>query len=211
MAQKHDETYDVLLPRGRGRGLCSFTFMNESPGPRTEVLFGADDVTHRHVPQFSTPTNPNGNTTQQLRELIGELGSQIGESIAGRLLASQQHDSPQPPPANSSRAELSNTIADLSKVSLIVKPDIKDPPMYRGDGTDKYSIQEWIDTVEVYLHKKDLPPSEQVEEVLNHLLGRAKSIVKVGLKSSSSSSTPVTPEKTFSGGTSVRPQGHVYP
>lgn len=175
-----------------------FTFVNETPGPSSKSLLGSDGVDHGHVPQYSTPTNPNENTTHQLRELIGELGSQIGESIAGRLLASQQPCSSKPPLANPTRAETFNATADLSKVSLIVRPDIKEPPMYRGDGTDKYSMQEWIDTVEVYLHKKDLSPSEQVEEVLNHLLGRAKSIVKVGLKSSSSSSTPVTQETIYS-------------
>lgn len=194
MAYKYDETY-VLSPAGRGRGL--FTFVNENRGPLTSTLFGSDGVNNRPIPLYSTPVNPN-ETTHQLRELIGELGSQIGESIAGRLLASQHTHNPPPSLADPPRAETLNTIADLSKVSLIVKPDVKDPPMYRGDGTDKYSIHEWIDTVEVYLHKKALPQSEQVEEVLNHLLGRAKSIVKVGLKSSLSSSTPVTPETIYS-------------
>lgn len=195
MARKQNETYDVFTPVGRGRGL--FSFRNETPGLGPGLLFDADNLNLRRAPQFSTPTKQNEHNTQELRELIGELGSQIGESIAGRLLASQQFDCQQPANANSPRSESSNMMADLSKVSLIVKSDIKEPPMYRGDSTDKYSIQEWIEAVEVYLHKKDQPLSEQVEEVLNHLLGRAKSIVKVGLKSSSSSNSPVTPETIY--------------
>ena len=46
--------------------------------------------------------------------------------------------------------------------------------MYRGDGTDKYTVQEWIDVMDGYLHKRSCPPAERVEEVLSHLLGRGK-------------------------------------
>lgn len=201
MADKKQETFDVYTPAiGRGRGLFSFakTSVSETPGPFPRRLFGSDSVNDRHEPLYSTPTSSNENATQQLRELIGELGSQIGESIAGRLLACQTAPiSQQPPSANPSKAETLNATADLSKVSLIVRPDIKDPPMYRGDGTDKYSIQEWIDMVEVYLHKRELSANEQVDEVLSHLLGRAKSIVKVGLKSSVSANIVITTETIY--------------
>lgn len=161
------------------------------------MQFASDDGRDRHEPLYSTPINPREHTTtHQLRELIGELGSQIGESIASRLLACQPALSSQALPNKSSRAESFTATADTSKISLIVRPDIKDPSMFRGDGTDKYSIHEWIDTVEVYLQKRDLPPCEQAEEVLNHLCGKAKSIVKVGLKSSSTGN-PVAPEAIY--------------
>ncbi|KAK2814569.1 hypothetical protein Q5P01_000188 [Channa striata] len=45
--------------------------------------------------------------------------------------------------------------------------------------------------MDVYLHKKGLSGDEQKEEILNHLLGRARSIVKVGLKSNNSPSSEV--------------------
>lgn len=67
-------------------------------------------------------------------------------------------------------------------MSPIVKADVKDPPMYRGDGTDKYSIQEWIEMVETFMHKRDLPQSEQAEEVLSHLLGESKEHCQSGVE-----------------------------
>lgn len=55
--------------------------------------------------------------------------------------------------------------------------------MFRGDESDKYNVQEWIDIMELYLQKSSCPEAEKADTVLSHLLGRAKSIIKVGLKS----------------------------
>lgn len=195
--------FNLLSPVGRGRGLFTTDGVVRSRAPvfSNEGSLVLDDVTNIPPlePQFSTPVVSNENTTQQLRDLIGELGSQIGESIASRLLASQPLLTPrQPPSAKSARVEAPNTTIDFSKVSLVVRPDIKEPPMYCGDGDNKYSVQEWIDMMEVYLHKRNFSVDEQRDEIMSHLLGRAKSIVKVGLKSSSSSGTVVTPETIYS-------------
>lgn len=72
------------------------------------------------------------------------------------LLASQPTITQQQPPwTNSARVEVQDTTIDwLSNVSLVVKPDIREPPMYSGDGDDKYSIQEWIDMMEAYLQER---------------------------------------------------------
>lgn len=167
----------------------------------SEELLDTDDFTDTppREPQFSTPVVSDESTTQQLRDLIGELGSQIGESIASRLLASQPSLIPtESPSAKSVRVEAPDTTFDLSKVSLVVRSDVKEPPMYRGDGEDKYSIQEWIDMMEVYLHKRNFTTNEQRDEILSHLLGRAKSIVKVGLKSHTTSGTVINSETIYS-------------
>lgn len=164
----------------------------------SDRLLESDDVPPLE-PQFSTPVANNENAMQQLRDLIGELGTQIGESVASRLLASQsQLASEQPPVTRSVKTEASGAAVDLSRVSLIVRPDIKEPPLYRGDGDDKCSVQEWIETMEMYLHKRGFSAEEQVDEVLGHLLGRAKSIVKIGLKSCPSSGATINPEMIYS-------------
>lgn len=130
-------------------------------------------------PMSSTPVARNEDTTQQLRELIGELGSQIGDSIVSRLLASQTPLTPQqshsPEPV---RVEALSSTIDLTKVNLVVKADVKEPPMFRGDGTDKYSVQEWIDMMEVYLHKKDCSNVQQIDEILGHLWAELKALSK---------------------------------
>lgn len=202
MAGRGQNTFDTFTPViGRGRGVF-FTdqgIRNSTRMFTTEEPSVSDDIndTIPPDPQFSTPVT-NDSTAQQLRDLIGELGSQIGESIASRLLASQSPlTTVQSPPTHSVKAEAPETMIDLSKVSLIVRPDIKEPPMYRGDGDDKFSTQEWIDMMEAYLHKKNLSTSDQNDEILSHLLGKAKSIVKVGLKSCSASGTVINPETIY--------------
>lgn len=49
----------------------------------------------------------------------------------------------------------------------------------------------------MYLHKKGLSGNEQKEEILNHLLGRAGSIVKVGLKSNTSPNLAISSELIY--------------
>ncbi|XP_051757200.1 uncharacterized protein LOC127516500 isoform X2 [Ctenopharyngodon idella] len=176
---------------GRGRGL--FGVSEPVVGkPRILVYDSVTDPTvlnnESSKPKSSTPANAGpDNVTQQLRDLIGELGSQIGDSIVTRLLTNQTSASPGSVPSfeqqPSSTMPMSTSL-DLSKLNLIVKADIKEPQMFRGDGSDKCSILEWIEQMNVYLSKKGCGKADGVEEILNHLCGRAKSIVKVKLKSS---------------------------
>ncbi|KAL4007957.1 hypothetical protein ACER0C_001809 [Sarotherodon galilaeus] len=160
----------------------------------------SDDIiqNNAHGRQFSTPALSDDSTHKELRELIGELGTQIGESIASRLLSSQVPLGPnQTAPTESPKVKGPDTTLDFSKMNLVVRQDIKDPPMYRGDDADKYSVHEWIDMMEVYLQKRGLSGAMQVDEILNHLLGRAKNIVRVGLKSNSSSGAVTNPETIY--------------
>ncbi|XP_054649004.1 uncharacterized protein LOC129190385 [Dunckerocampus dactyliophorus] len=171
---------------GRGRSLIGTNgvFQSETVDFADEESLGIDSIPCLE-PQFSTPVVSGENTTQQLRDFIGELGMQIGESIASRLLTNQQQATPKQPSCDAANiTTMSDQAIDLSKVSLIVRSDIREPPMFRGEGDDKYSIHEWIDVMEVYLQKRSLSLTEQRCEILNHLLGKAKNIVKVGLKSS---------------------------
>lgn len=183
---------DLLTPHiGRGRGLLE---IDEPKVGKPRVLV-YDSVTVPNAPynesgkpDSSTPANDGcDNVTQQLRDLIGELGSQIGDSIVTRLLTNQT--SALPDFTSLSEQQPSRTMPlsqslDLSKLNLIVKADIKEPQMFRGDGSDKCTILEWIEQMEGYLSKKGCDKANRLKEILNHLCGRAKSIVKVKLKSS---------------------------
>lgn len=88
---------DMMTPYlGRGRGLLGV----EEPAvgkPRVLVYSPQSHDTLPDQPNWptaSTPSNANDNIAQQLRELIGELGSQIGDSIVTRLLTSQNPVTP---------------------------------------------------------------------------------------------------------------------
>lgn len=49
-----------------------------------------------------------------------------------------------------SRQPQSTTI-DMSQL----KSEVKDPPMFRGDGTDKSTVSEWVDLMDTFLKKKE--------------------------------------------------------
>lgn len=198
MAGRGRDTSEIFTPfAGRGRGLYS---VRENTGAVPKLLFPStlsEPEVNPHPelaqPTCSTPSDPSPNVTQQLRELIGELGSQIGESIISHLLASQSVVNPLP----TSPSEPKNVLqSESSKVNFIVRSDIKEPPMFKGDTSDKYTVQEWIDVMELYLQKSSCPEAEKADTVMSHLLGRAKNIIKVGLKSTASSS-PASVEKIY--------------
>lgn len=156
-------------------------------------------------PTSSTPILPpsNNDPSAELRDLITELGNRIGDSIASRLFTTTQPISPLCDPVSpvvTDRHEQSSNISgtlDLSKVNVVVKPDVREPAVFRGEGSDKCTVQEWIELMEVYLRKKNCTASDQVDEVLSHLMGRAKKIVKVGLKSSSTPDNAVQPDMIY--------------
>ncbi|KAL6491554.1 hypothetical protein MHYP_G00018990 [Metynnis hypsauchen] len=206
MASKEHKLYDVCTPViGRGRGLIRTveSTKNKTRVPAFGDPFDLECTTDKEPaePMSSTPSASNDNTTQQLLELIGELGTQIGDSIVNRLLASQspviQTHSLSSQSSGTPRAEPSSTTLDLSRLNVVVKSDVKEPPMFRGDGSDKYNIQEWIEMMETFLHKRGCTSAQQVDEILSHLLGRAKSIVKVGLKSSYTSDADICTETIY--------------
>lgn len=160
---------DMMTPYlGRGRGLLG---VEEPVVGRSRVLVYSPQ-SHNTLPDqpigptASTPSNANDNVAQQLRELIGELGSQLGDSIVTRLLTSQSPVTTSTSvPFSAVAPEPSNAGRILTSVSLIVNPDVKEPPMFRGDGTDKYTVQEWIELMELYLHKADCSDKDQIDEI----------------------------------------------
>lgn len=144
-----------------------------------------DNATPVVKPKTSTPATTDSNTLEQIRDLLGELGTQIGDSVVNRLLTSQTTTVIRgpPPPSPLPLLDPSPPTLDTSRLNVVVKTDAKEPAVYRGDGTDKYTVQEWIDVMDTYLRKRSCSTAEQVDEILSHLLERAKNIVKVGLKS----------------------------
>lgn len=47
---------------------------------------------------------------------------------------------------------------------------------FRGDNTDKYPVQDWIDMTKSHLRKHDIPLYDQAEEIMSHLMGKAKDV-----------------------------------
>ena len=80
-------------------------------------------------------------------------------------------------PQNNSRA------GDISGMGLVLKSDVKAPGFFRGDGSEKCTVQEWEELMLVYMRRKGFNTQEQSDEVLSKLMGRARDVVRVGLRS----------------------------
>lgn len=74
----------------------------------------------------------------------------------------------------------------MTGVKLVMQTDVKELPSFRGDGTDKLSIHEWEEQIDVYLRKRGVPTREQAQEMMSRLGGRARDIIKVTLRSNPS-------------------------
>ncbi len=110
-----------------------------------------------------------------INNIVKQICTSIGQNIVNCLESGVFGQTKQ--------SESTLNMSELSKVRLIVKHNVNEPPYFRGDGEEKISVDEWVETVKVYLRKREVPLKEQVDEVLTKLQGRARDVVKVGLRS----------------------------
>ena len=47
---------------------------------------------------------------------------------------------------------------NLTGVTLVMKTDVKEPPYFRGDGTDRHTVHDWEEMMSVYLNKRGVLP-----------------------------------------------------
>lgn len=71
---------------------------------------------------------------------------------------------------------------DLSQVQLVPHRKVKEPPTFKGDDTDTVDVHEWEDLMKNYIKRTNVRPEQQAEEILIHLRGRAKDVVKFGMR-----------------------------
>ena len=57
----------------------------------------------------------------------------------------------------------------------------KEPRVFRGDSSDKYTIQEWVDMSTDYLKRQRCDVPDQAEEIMSRLMGKARDAVKIDL------------------------------
>lgn len=129
---------------------------------------GVDDTVHGAVSSFQEQDQI---PVTALTDLVKQIGVSIGENIVSCLKSIPTSDmSPQP------------NMVDLSKLHLSVSTSSIEPLPFRGDSTDKLPVSDWEESVKVYLTKKGIQLSDQVDEVLSKLQGRARDVVRVGLR-----------------------------
>ena len=139
------------------------------------------------LPAFSGGKDLEHVSVHVLTELVRQIGASIGENIASCLRSVPAADVTLAP----------STIADLSKVSLTVSQHSNEPHNFRGDKTDKLSVSDWVDCVRAYMTKRDDQVCDQADEVVSRLQGRARDVVRVGLRSKPSLDLRLGPQPVF--------------
>lgn len=176
------------LSFGRGRGLLSFTPVPAVGRGRGTFLFSPDASTPlpgydglaqaggNSVVGHDVPPHAKGNEGVN-DKLLTDIGSQIGLSIGESIAACIESR------LSNAHSVVGASVNDPSLLNVIVRQDVKEPVSFKGDGNDTCSVQEWEVMMLSYMKKKGIPVSEQADEVLSKLVGRAREVVKVGIRS----------------------------
>lgn len=170
---------------------CADTGLGQSPSctPVSGIM--------KEGPQTSTPSS-DIDAIHHLTDMVGQLGAQIGESIVAKLMSAGVVNMNSNLQATS---PVQNTQCDdkshsISHVTVHVKSD-NTLQEFRGDNTDKYSVQDWIDMTKTYLRKQEIPVCVQAEEIMSHLMGKTRDVVKIALRSDTTLDAKKKPELIF--------------
>lgn len=145
----------------------------------------------------SSSVNPNA-PVDGLAEPVTQLAREIGRSIREELQSGRSSTYvPVSTEKISDHHSESVGYVDLSKIKFIMQSDIKEPPPYRGDGTDKCSIHEWEESMRIYLRRKGCPVGEQSDEMISRLSGKARDMVKIHLPNETTVDPTEKPEIVF--------------
>lgn len=114
-----------------------------------------------------------------MADLMEKLGNEIGSQIAASLSSAGQNVHRDNVNAQQSSAQP----PDWSNLNLVIRhQDVKEPPAFRGDKTDRCTVDEWEELMQTYLNKKGLGVPEQGQEILDRLMGRAKDVVRTCIR-----------------------------
>ncbi|XP_062413915.1 uncharacterized protein LOC119209848 isoform X1 [Pungitius pungitius] len=194
------------LSFGRGRGLhitpVPFSLADQQVGDRT--AFGEDlvhspfrrggVVTPQNQPTVELPPpqcastsvpdplSDSGRVVDQMSTIVQQIGQQLAESIMSHLDTSRPAASVHSSHEETTQPKDSSRTLDLSQVQLVTQRGVKDPPVFRGETSDTLSVDEWEDSMKNYIRKSGIRVENQAEEILMHLRGRAKDVVRFGIR-----------------------------
>lgn len=208
-------------PVGRGRGVLGVPIPFSMDSPNTGNSDSRPGITRRvctacaecdaadmqsnvsHKPSEVITSTPN--VEHGVHDMLGQMSSivhQIGQQLADNIIShlspySLDTDTPNRQHPDDNKATSSSSMANLSQNQVIQHRKVKDPPSFRGDGSDTIEIEEWEDLMRTFVKKSNMSADEHVEEVLVHLRGKAKDVVKFWIRNCDSSTT-VCPNSVYS-------------
>ena len=164
MRIKSQLTVLVLLQEG-GK------FISELP---CTPVRGADNVDSpafcsTRIPSHAAPSPSQGltvsglpaTTDPGLTNLITHIAQQVGQTVRDQLRGEcEERDGTQ---AQSSVGQLpsDSTYLNLTGAKLVLQSDVREPPVFRRDGSDRNTVCEWEELMEVYFRKRATPLKEQ--------------------------------------------------
>lgn len=119
--------------------------------------------------------------------LTGQLGLHIGESIVAKLVSAGLVNANTDCQTNSLSYTQTPAHTEQCTHTPVMTPQVtvhmkSDYYTFRGDGSDKYGIEEWVDRTKACLRKQMYPVQDQAKEI-SRLAGKARDVVKVSLRS----------------------------
>lgn len=198
------QCFQTPVSVGRGRGLLGvaipFPELSSSVGSTEGMAAHASrplvsDLHNAHTQQGSPSTHqgPCTSTPVNTQDILGQMGDivqHIGQQLADSILTHLSRSSPVAPlPAHSAHSGSHTLVHDSvasssSQRHVVSQRKLRDPPTFRGDNSDSVTLEEWIEITQTFIKRGGLSTEEQGEEILIHLRGKAKDVVKVGVKSS---------------------------
>ncbi|KAL1277398.1 hypothetical protein QQF64_024071 [Cirrhinus molitorella] len=95
------------------------------------------------------------------------------------------------------RANHPSSMFNVSQNQVIQHRKVKEPPSFKGDSSDTIEIEEWEDLMKTFVKKSNMSADEHVEEILVHLRGKAKDVVKFWIRNCDSA-IAVCPNSVYS-------------
>lgn len=172
---------------GLGRGLLCKSLESRAPGRGSTILntpqLASTRFSDQHMPSQA------GQVTPDLGSLITQLAEKLGDSIRAQL-SSGEHAQ------GAGASDLTYQVSSPN-VSLVMHSDAKEPPIFRGDGSDKFTVHEWESLMSMYLKRRAVPVHEQSQEIMARLMGKAGDVVRITLRNNKSINHVTCPNLVF--------------
>lgn len=119
----------------------------------------------------------------QMSVIVQQIGQQLANSVMSHLNTNPTaatHSSHTK--ADDENDSFPSHAVDLSQVQLVTQKRVKDPPVFRGESSDTLTVDEWEESMRNFIRKSGVRQDDQAEEILVHLRGRAKDVVRFGIR-----------------------------
>lgn len=197
-AQDNRFQFGTPIGVGRGRGMYApvpfsidsltpggaMPALDAIPGPRARPATDHHTSTPMpHVTPTLTPSDGPECVADLMRTVIQEIGHQLADNIMSHI---QPHHTVAPSPAATrnvaSTLSQSSHVSDASQVQVVTQRKVKEPPCFVGNSSDSVTVHDWEDQMRTFIKKSNVRIEEQAEEILLHLRGKAKDVVRFGIR-----------------------------